>query len=104
MKVKENEIRSIIISDDTGAKSIFTRVDGIDLYSVEYRYNDDPEYNFCKYCGELYDKNLLSCPFCEETTKYLGTEVVIDQVYSLLNDGCVVSIELKNGQTKSFKL
>ena len=105
MKIKEKDISIIKIIDDTEAMTIFNRVNGGGLYSSKYFYGDlDSYYRYCEYCGELYDQNETHCPFCDETTRYLDTKDVIDCVYSLMNDGCVVEITFADGTTKRFEL
>lgn len=105
MQVNEKDIRIIKIIDDTDAMTIFTRVNGVGLYSSKYFYGDlDSHYRYCEYCGELYDQNETHCPFCDETTRYLETDVVVDCVYSLMNDGCAVEITFNDGTTHRFEL
>lgn len=105
MQIKEKDISVIKIIDDTDAMTIFTRVNGGGLYSSKYFYGDlDSDLKYCEYCGELYNQDEDHCPFCDETTRYLETDVVIDCVYSLMNDGCAVEITFKNGEIKRFEL
>ena len=109
--LNEREIKEIEISDYSAKVRYFKNTKEDTSYEMHYWYSEEElgeGIDFCKYCGNRFQSQILEnniCPYCGgEQRNIVNPKDVVDMVYSMLQEECVVIITMWDGTKKEFSL